>query len=160
MGEGVKQLTSPWSLRQIVGRVGIQVDRHLPLYLLSAAPVESVINSENVAHAHFFFHRARLHRVLHLRHAERTSDGQRVGLRLVELIEAHAVDPRALALFLPEASTARAAAERAVLARRRSLQDSASRLRVTSSTISITSRVWTFSSSCLALMPSPSIVIQ
>jgi len=45
-------------------------------------------------------------------------------------------------------------------ARRRSLQDSTSRLRVTSSTISITSRVWTFSSSCLALMPSPSIVIQ
>src|SRR5208282_1098949 len=107
-----------------------------------------------------FFHRARLHRVFHLRHAERASHGQRFGLRFVQLIEAHVVDARALALLLPEASAARAAAERAVLARRRYLQDSASRLRVTLSTISITSRVWTFSSSCLALMPSPSIVIQ
>ena len=48
----------------------------------------------------------------------------------------------------------------AILSAKKVSQDSASRLRVTLSTISITSRVWTFSSSSLALMPSPSIVIQ
>src|SRR5690348_11007727 len=39
-------------------------------------------------------------------------------------------------------------------------QDSAVRPPVATSTISITSSVLTFSSSCLALMPSPSIVMQ
>jgi hypothetical protein len=44
------------------------------------------------------------------------SHRQRFRLRLVQLIEAHVVDARALALFLPEASAARTAAQRAVLA--------------------------------------------
>src|SRR5712671_3733088 len=96
-----------------------------------------------------------IERVLHHRHAAGTSDRHCLRSRVIDLIEAFLIDARAFLLFLPHADAARAAAKRAILAQRRSLQASASPLRVALSTISITSRVWTFSSSCLALMPSP-----
>src|SRR5271167_4421169 len=67
-----------------------------------------------VAHPHRLFERARLHRVFHHRHAERASDGDALGFGLVQLIEALLIDAGALVLLLPEAATARAAAEGAI----------------------------------------------
>jgi hypothetical protein len=98
--------------------------------------------------------------VMQKRHPTACVFAIRFGQSIEAHVEADMVDARTLTLLLPEASAARAAAEYSVLARISSLQDSVLPLRVTSSTISITSSVWTFSSRSLALMPSPSIVIQ
>src|ERR1700689_5271000 len=68
-----------------------------------------------VADAHRFFQRAGFDRVFEHRHAERASDGDALGLGLLQLVEALLIDARALVLFLPEASAAGAAAERAIL---------------------------------------------
>src|SRR5271156_3903010 len=68
-----------------------------------------------VADSHRFFQRAGLHRVFEHRHAEWASDCDALGLGLLQLIEALLIDARALVFFLPEASAAGAAAERAIL---------------------------------------------
>src|SRR5271163_4375693 len=68
-----------------------------------------------VADSHRFFQRAGLHRVFEHRYAKRASDCDALGLGLLQLIEALLIDARALVFFLPEASAAGAAAERAIL---------------------------------------------
>src|ERR1700684_1722055 len=68
-----------------------------------------------VADSHLFFQRTRLDRVFEHRHAKWASDGDALGLRLLQLIEALLIDARALVFFLPEASAAGAAAEGAIL---------------------------------------------
>src|SRR5713101_568990 len=54
-------------------------------------------------------------RVVHHEHAERTADGDGLGIGCHQLVYPFVVNPRALFLFLPHRPAARAAAERAVL---------------------------------------------